>query len=225
MLDEVWGANTIWSFRSQQSFSSFSELMAWVFDHQRNPVLFAFITWSIWHQRNQVRLQQNHRPLNQISQWALDSFVEFKALTTATLSSRLVRRARWKPPEKETFKINFDGAIFAEDKSSGLGVIIRDSKGLVMASMADRIPQQLQPVEIEALAANRALVFARELNIKEAVLEGDSLQVMKALSFKNTGLAPFGLLLQDSLDLSAGFSKLAYSHTKREGNTVAHNLA
>ena len=47
---------------------------------------------------------------------------------------------------------------------------------------------------------------------------------MKALSFKNTGLAPFGLLLQDSLDLSAGFSKLAYSHTKREGNTVAHNL-
>ena len=80
-------------------------------------------------------------------------------------------------------------------------------------------------IPIEALAANRALVFAREMNIKEAVLEGDSLQVMKALNFKNTGLAPFGLLLQDSLDLSAGFSKLSYSHTKREGNIVAHNLA
>lgn len=33
------------------------------------------------------------------------------------------------------------------------------------------------------------------------------------------------LLLQDSLDLSSGFSKLSYFHTKREGNTVTHNLA
>ena len=47
---------------------------------------------------------------------------------------------------------------------------------------------------------------------------------MKALKFKDSGLAPFGLLLQDSLDLSAGFSKLSYSHTKREGNIVIHNL-
>ena len=42
---------------------------------------------------------------------------------------------------------------------------------------------------------------------------------------KNIGLAPFGLLMPDSLTLSAGFSKLSYSHTKREGNIVAHNLA
>ena len=136
-----------------------------------------------------------------------------------------MRRARWKPPDKETFKINFDGAIFAEDKCFGLGVIIRDRKGLVMASMAARISQQLQPVEIKALATNKALEFAREMDIKVAVLEGDSLLVMKALKFNNTGLALFGLLLQDSLDLSSGFSKLSYSHTKREGNTIAHNLA
>ena len=225
MLDGVWGANSMWSFRSQQSFLSFSELLALVFYHQRNPVLFAFNIWTIWHQRNQVRTQQNHRPLNQISQWAHDSFVEFQALKIAPLPSRPVRRAQWKPPDKETFKINFDGAIFAEDKCSGLGVIIRDRKGLVMASMAARISQQLQPVEIEALAANKALEFAREMDIKDAVLEGDSLLVMKALNFKNTGLAPFGLLLQDSLDISSRFSKLSYSHTEREGNTIAHNLA
>ncbi|KAF3965157.1 hypothetical protein CMV_010629 [Castanea mollissima] len=46
-----------------------------------------------------------------------------------------------------------------------------------------------------------------------------------ALNLKNPGLAPFGLLIQDSLQVSTGFSKLSYSHTKREGNTVAHNLA
>ena len=103
--------------------------------------------------------------------------------------------------------------------------MIRDGKGFVLASMAARIPQQLRPEEIEALAASKALEFARDLDVTDAVLEGDSLMVMSTLKLKNFGLAPFGLLLQDSVVFSSGFTKLSYSHTKREGNTVAHNLA
>lgn len=117
-LDGVWGANNIWSFRDQRRFSSFSELLAWVFDHQRNPALFAFTIWSIWHQRNQMRTQQSHRPLNHLSQWTHDRYVEFEALKTAPTTSRPKRRVRWKPPAQGTFKINFDGAIFAEDNAS-----------------------------------------------------------------------------------------------------------
>ena len=143
----------------------------------------------------------------------------------APLPNRSRRRARWKPPDQDTFKINFDDAIFVEEKCSDLGVIIRNQEGLVIASMSTRVPQQLQLIEIEALAASKALEFAREVGIYEAVLEGDSLLVMTALKTKNPGLAPFGLLIQDSLTLSSGFSKLSYSHTKRDGNLVAHSLA
>ena len=121
-------------------------------------------------------------------------------------------------------KINFDGAIFAKEKSSGMGVIIRDRQGLVIASMATRISQQLRSVEIEAMAASKALEFARELGITEAVLEGDSQVVMMALNSKSPVLAPYGSLLQDSVSLSNSFLKLSYSHTKRESNTVAHSL-
>ena len=71
------------------------------------------------------------------------------------------------------------------------------------------------------MAASKALEFARELGIAEAVLEGDSQVVIMALNSKSPILAP----VQDSLSLSNSFSKLSYSHTKREGNTVAHNLA
>ena len=49
--------------------------------------------------------------------------------------------------------------------------------------------------------------------------------MMAALNSKIPVLAPYGLMIQDSLCLSSAFSKLSYSHTKREGNTVAHNLA
>ena len=151
--------------------------------------------------------------------------MEFQALKVAPTFSRLVGRIRWKPPASGTFKINFDGAISAEEKCSGMGAIIRGREGLVIASMAARVPQLLQPIEIEALAAYRALEFAREVGISDAVLEGDSSLVMTALASKTPSLAPFGLLLHDSLIVSVGFSKLSYSHTKREGNSVAHNLA
>ena len=136
-----------------------------------------------------------------------------------------MRRTRWKPPNPGTFKVNFDGATFVDENCSGLGVVVRDEAGLVIAAMATRVPQLLQAIEIEALAANKALEFAQELDLTDVVLEGDSLLVMAALNSKNPVLAPYGLMIQDSLSLSSVFSKLSYSHTKREGNTVAHNLA
>ncbi|XP_075650032.1 uncharacterized protein LOC142620559 [Castanea sativa] len=224
-LDGVWGMNNIWSLRNQQRFTSFSKLMAWVFQHQRNPDLFAFSIWSIWHQRNQVRTQQAYCPLNQLSQLVHDRYAEYKAFKPPPFPSRQKRRAWWKSPDQDIFKINFDGVIYAEEKCSGLGVIIRNQEGLVIASMSTRVPQQLQPIEIEALVASRALEFAREVGISEAVLEGDSLLVIKALETKDAKLAPFYLLIQDSIKLSSSFSKLSYSYSKREGNLVAHSVA
>ena len=140
-LDGVWGDNSLWNFRTQQSFASFSELLAWVFDHHKKSGLFAFNIWSIWHQRNQVWTLQAHRPLHRIPQWALESFVEFQVLKMAPPPSRPMRRVRWKPPGQGTLKINFDGAILVEENCSRLGVVIRDEKGLALASMAVRIPQ------------------------------------------------------------------------------------
>ena len=107
---------------------------------------------------------------------------------------------------------------------SGLRVMVRDNEGLVIAAMATCVPQFLQAIEIEALAANKALEFAQEMGLSDVVLEGDS-SLMMAANSKYPSLASYGLLLQDTLSLSSVFSKLSYSHTKREGNTVAHNLA
>ena len=38
-------------------------------------------------------------------------------------------------------------------------------------------------------------------------------------------LVPLGLLIEDAKRLSHNFGELCYSHTKRECNTLAHNLA
>ena len=125
----------------------------------------------------------------------------------------------------DIFKINFDGAVFTEENCPGMGVIVQDREGLVIAVMSEKIPQLLKPIEIEAMAAIRAFEFAREVGISEAILERDSLLVIKALATKDIGLAPFGLLIQDAYRFTSAFSLLSHSHIKREGNQVAHDLA
>ncbi|XP_023917796.1 uncharacterized protein LOC112029338 [Quercus suber] len=108
----------------------------------------------------------------------------------------------WRPPPFELFKINFDGAVFAHDKKSGIGVVIRDHQGLVIASCSKPVHQVLRSNDIEAKAAGWALSFALDVGVKRAVLEGDSLTVIKGLMEEESLLIPMGLLNEDAKQLS-----------------------
>ena len=87
---------------------------------------------------------------------------------------------RWKPPDPRVYKINFDGALFLEQRCAGLGVVVRDSAGLVIAALSQRVRLPGSVDVVEALAACRAMHFARELNLHHMMIEGDSLQVIQA---------------------------------------------
>ena len=71
-------------------------------------------------------------------------------------------------------KINFDGAIFQAKGEAGLGAIIRNDHGLVMAALTQVTPLPTSMEMVEVLAARRALSFAQELGFDHIILEGDS---------------------------------------------------
>ena len=97
--------------------------------------------------------------------------------------------------------------------------------GLVLGSCSKHLPQAYSAVEVEALAAATALALAEDLGMQRVILEGDSLVIIKALREEEQFFSPVGLLLEDVRKLSLSFQQLLYSHTKREGNSVTHNLA
>ena len=134
-------------------------------------------------------------------------------------------RSHWTNPPVNFVKVNLDGAIFPEENKSGVGVVDRDDKGLVLGSCTKHLAQPYSAVEVEAMAAATALEFASKLGVRRVILEGDSLVVMKALHEDEQSLSPTGLLLEDVRFFSQRFEELLYSRTKREGNVVAHSLA
>jgi len=44
------------------------------------------------------------------------------------------------------YKVNVDGARFSSQKEAGVGVIIRDNKGLVIAALSKNIDAPLGPL-------------------------------------------------------------------------------
>ena len=88
----------------------------------------------------------------------------------------------WSPPPAPCFEINFDGAVFKESYEVGVGVIARDSNGLVCASVSEKIPLPPSSDDVEALVVARAILFAQELGLSSMIFEGDSLVVINTLN-------------------------------------------
>lgn len=98
-------------------------------------------------------------PSNQLASQAKEKLVEFLAVLPPTPPAVPRPMVKWKPPEASCFKINFNGAIFRNENRSGIGIVVRDHTGSIIASLAQLISPALQPVEIEAVSAARALEF------------------------------------------------------------------
>lgn len=71
------------------------------------------------------------------------------------------------------YKVNFDGATFADEGCVGLGVVIRNGNGLVMAFLSQLISIPLTVIEVEALVAQRGMELALKLGFNHVKLEGD----------------------------------------------------
>ena len=104
-------------------------------------------------------------------------------------------------------------------------MVIRNNLGQVIASCSQRLFQAFNSVDVEALAAAKAVSFAAEIGITKAVLEDNSLTIMNALSSDHLSLATFGLILNDIKFSAENFVQLHYSHVERECNTLTHCLA
>ena len=121
-------------------------------------------------------------PLNQIPPKAYGALQEFQQLRPIHFEiPRTARVVKWRPPSAPCVKANFDNAIFSQDGLAGIGVIIWNEQGLVMAALSQQIPSPALVEMVEVLAARRDLVFAKELGFDKVVVEGDSEIVITAI--------------------------------------------
>ena len=153
-VQEVWAADQQWQWLSTLSGKTAGEIFNHALEEDKDPSLLVYTAWTLWNHRNKCREPQY--PLNQVLQFAKDRRKEFQ-IAQSTFSKQMHRKhTRWKPPKAGQFKVNYDGAIFREQGRAGIGVVIRNSDGAVLASLSQQIPLPTTVAQVEALAARRA---------------------------------------------------------------------
>ena len=86
----------------------------------------------------------------------------------------------WKPPTGQLYKLNFDAAVF--ENGSGIGAVIRNATGEVMAALSARGATVGDNEEAEALSCRKAMEFAIDAGFSELMVEGDNVMVISAVS-------------------------------------------
>ena len=146
----------------------------------------------VWNQRNKVRVTQQAVSLHQLAEQAKQKLTQFRVdrqNSEVQVTDNNIGGSRWSCPQDGLVKINFDGAVFSELNQSDVGVVIRENNGAMLASCSEKLHQAYKPDEVEALVALKAVTLARDLGFRKAILEGDSLSLMKALKSKNDSLS------------------------------------
>ncbi|GMP35822.1 hypothetical protein CsSME_00008131 [Camellia sinensis var. sinensis] len=160
--------------------------------------------------RNQAVFNEVVRSAEDIVLWVCELLHDFSLANHRSISAPVFEDpVRWVAPIDGFYKVNFDGAVFNHLKAVGVGRI--DCWGDANCA--------------EAFAAQRAVHFAMDLGILDVHLEGDSLNIIRALQAADPLLCSYGHVLQDAIAKGRCFRKWNVSHTPRLGNRVAHSLA
>ena len=78
--------------------------------------------------------------------------------------------------------------------------------------------------EGELLACRKAIEFAIDAGFSMLVIEGDNVNVIKAISSQEANISLLGNVVEDIRHLIRGLQWISISHIRRSGNKVAHVL-
>ena len=104
---------------------------------------------------------------------------------------------RWRAPVMGWYKANWDVGIDRANERLGVGIVVRNSEGLVMGAKSITKPGLFYPTSAEAVGAPIDARFCKDLDIQDLILEGDALLVVKEISNAEGSGTRFGHIVAD----------------------------
>ncbi|KAF5472463.1 hypothetical protein F2P56_009180 [Juglans regia] len=136
------------------------------------------------------------------------------------------RLVKWEKPTKLAVKANWDATVDAHHmKRVGVGVVIRDSKGEMLACLCSKFDHNKNPIVAEALALRRDAILCAELGLSDVMLEGDSQLTFNATSSGEEIWAEYENIIEDIKKVMPERSNWCIKFVYREATNIAHKLA
>ncbi|KAK5844651.1 hypothetical protein PVK06_000791 [Gossypium arboreum] len=135
--------------------------------------------------------------------------------------------AQWKQVELSSALYGLYGRLGTNGctKATGDRIIVSNSNGEVIGSRFKVHTNICSSFAAEAIACLQAIQVGHELGLKQVIIEGDSLTVIKKVQNPKRDRSEIGPFIFDIKNQKAGFHKCQFQHINRSANITAHNLA
>ncbi|KAF5463227.1 hypothetical protein F2P56_019157 [Juglans regia] len=106
-----------------------------------------------------------------------------------------------------------------------IGIIIRDEEGKALVAECDLKNNVVNAVVAESLVLRKASELCSELNIQEAIFEGNAKEVVEAVLSEEEVVLDYSSIIEDVKFHFRNMTHWFIQFVSRKKNTVAHTLA
>ena len=139
--------------------SSWNDLVELVLRKEVSPVkeIFFVLAWMIWGCRNDAWLNQPQLEASMMGPKAVTYVEEYLEANKRVDSTRPFTENKWLPPPNDCVKLNVAWQRFKESKTYGVGSVIRDYTGALLAAHCEILPQVGDNLTMAATSMQKAL--------------------------------------------------------------------
>ena len=83
-----------------------------------------------------LRLNEKGLATDRIFEAARTYLSNFQVKFLKTTAKPSMGNIKWRPSVSATYKTNYDGAVFTDSGEAGIGVVVRNARGEVMAALS-----------------------------------------------------------------------------------------
>ncbi|KAL5759789.1 hypothetical protein ACOSQ2_018627 [Xanthoceras sorbifolium] len=162
------------------------------------------VVWRrLWSIRNKVVLSSMELNIMDVVPWSRTFLTDFRTSSFSVRPLKPMRLEKWEAPSPRWFKLNSNAAVDVVHNRIGIGVVIKDAHGMVVAALAKRLDFLLSVDCEESLAILEGIRFAHLMDIALVGVESDSASVIGLIKKKRPPSSDLGLIIYDILSSEA----------------------
>ena len=211
------------------ALKSFTDVIGSFISDLHTSVLEIALTtaWSLWKARNESIWEAKTPVVDAIVHEAMSLASDFldSQSKTGVPTIGLVGPSRWQRPPAGAFKLNMACHSISMSCRYGLGVLIRDSEGAVMAVLEDSLLSNNDSLQLHVRAVLVAIKFAYDVGLRCLEVELDNQELCSLIQAGSPCFDPIGVIVDDICCWIPLFSPLCFVFSKKSCNKAANALA
>ncbi|XP_024175479.1 uncharacterized protein LOC112181303 [Rosa chinensis] len=180
---------------------------------------------GLWKNRNTKLWEDTARSPLDLLFGCMTWLEEFQKSRASEKMPRQPNLYAWQSPAADTLKLNIDGAYVPHLTKGGIGGILRNSRGNVVAAFQRLVHFVSSAFHVELLATQAGLELIRRHNYRSVVIETDCQIAVQDICSASPVLTQYGTLIVDIQTTFKNLQLVRLCFGPRTCNRVAHRLA